>query len=401
MHAVILAAGNSTRTLPLTATKPKPLLRVAGASLLEWNLRQLTGLVSSVTVVVGYQKEQIEAEVKRLAPKLTVTFAEQREQKGTGHALRAAGELPERFLVLGGDDLYWHDDFARLLKHDEAILASDVKDAAAAKNFGVLELDGDRLARIEEKPRKPTPAAAGEGWLVSTACYVLRKALLDQQVKRSKRGEEELTDMINARAAAAPIAVERATFWHPVSYPWQLLEANEAALALLKRDVQGVVEKGAVLKGAVVVGKGTVIRAGAYIEGPVSIGRDCVIGPNCYIRPSTSIGDRCRVGNAVELKNCAIGSNSHIGHLSYLGDSILGDGVNVGAGTIAANLRHDGAAVTSAVNGKLVGTGRRKLGCVLADGVHTGIHTSIYPGRKLWPNTTTLPGEVVSKDKLR
>ena len=397
MHAVILAAGQSTRTLPLTATKPKPLLRVANTSILEWNLHQLAGLADSLTIVVGYRAEQIREAVAALAPKrLKIGFVEQKQQNGPGGALRAAAsELPERFLVLNGDDLYWHDDLGRLLKHDEALLAKEEKDPAKLRCFGVLEVKDDRLVRIEEKPAKPKST-----W-VNIGAYVLRKAVLDAKPKRSPRGEDEITDMVTRRAVAANVAVERAAFWQPVSYPWQLLEANEAALRLLKRDVQGTVEKGAVLKGAVAVGKGTVIRSGAYIEGPVAIGSGCVIGPNCYIRPGTSIGDECKVGNGVEVKNSIVGNGTHIGHLSYFGDSILGDGVNAGAGTIAANLRHDSGTVRSAVNKKLVDTGRRKLGCVLADGVHTGIHTSLYPGRKLWPGVCTLPGEVVSKDKLR
>ncbi|HLD78216.1 MAG TPA: NTP transferase domain-containing protein, partial [archaeon] len=96
MHAVILAAGQSTRTLPLTATKPKPLLRVANTSILEWNLHQLAGLADSLTIVVGYRAEQIREAVAALAPKrLKIGFVEQKQQNGPGGALRAAAsELP-------------------------------------------------------------------------------------------------------------------------------------------------------------------------------------------------------------------------------------------------------------------------------------------------------------------
>jgi bifunctional UDP-N-acetylglucosamine pyrophosphorylase/glucosamine-1-phosphate N-acetyltransferase len=89
-----------------------------------------------------------------------------------------------------------------------------------------------------------------------------------------------------------------------------------------------------------------------------------------------------------------------VGHLSYLGDSILGEKVNFGAGTITSNLRHDGGAHHSPIAGLMIDTGRRKLGAIIGDGVHTGIHTSIYPGRKLWPKTVTLPGAIVDKDIL-
>jgi bifunctional UDP-N-acetylglucosamine pyrophosphorylase/glucosamine-1-phosphate N-acetyltransferase len=128
------------------------------------------------------------------------------------------------------------------------------------------------------------------------------------------------------------------------------------------------------------------------------IGENCTIGPNCFIRSCTTIGNDSKVGNAVEIKNSIIGDNTSIGHLSYVGDSVIGDYVNLGAGTITANLRHDDKNISSPVKGDMVDSGRRKLGAIIGDNVHTGINTSIYPGRKIWPEKTTLPGEIVSKD---
>jgi bifunctional UDP-N-acetylglucosamine pyrophosphorylase/glucosamine-1-phosphate N-acetyltransferase len=134
------------------------------------------------------------------------------------------------------------------------------------------------------------------------------------------------------------------------------------------------------------------------VEGKVVIGKDCKIGPNCYLRGSIAIGDGCHIGQAVEVKNSIIGDGSSVGHLSYLGDSILGGKVNFGAGTITSNLRHDGKNHRSMVAGELVDTGRRKFGAIAGDFVHTGIHTAIYPGRKLGPGVTTRPNETVERD---
>jgi NDP-sugar pyrophosphorylase family protein len=148
------------------------------------------------------------------------------------------------------------------------------------------------------------------------------------------------------------------------------------------------------------IGKGTLVKSGSYIEGPVMIGEECVIGPNCFVRGRTSIGNNCKVGNAVEVKNCVIGDSVSVGHLSYFGDSVLGCNINIGAGTISANLRHDNENIRMLVKDTVVNTERHKLGVVIGDGVHTGINTCIYPGRKIWPNKHTLPAEVVSKDKI-
>jgi bifunctional UDP-N-acetylglucosamine pyrophosphorylase/glucosamine-1-phosphate N-acetyltransferase len=184
-----------------------------------------------------------------------------------------------------------------------------------------------------------------------------------------------------------------------IRYPWDVLRVNECVLREVTAGrVEGEVSPGATLEGTLVLGKGSRILPGVYIEGTVVIGEDCKIGPNCYLRGGTSIGDRCHVGQAVEIKNSLIMSGASIGHLSYCGDSVIGENVNFGAGTITANFRHDGRNHRSRVGGKALDTGRRKFGAIVADGVHTGIHTSLYPGRKLWPGTSTLPGAIVKDD---
>ncbi len=193
----------------------------------------------------------------------------------------------------------------------------------------------------------------------------------------------------------------RATQSYAIIFSWDLLRANVEAMTARKSYVQ---ESGAhaslYVDGRLQVGKGTKILPGVVIEGDVIIGDNCKVGPNCYIRGSTAIGDKCHVGQAVEIKNSILLPGTNVGHLSDLGDSILGEKVNLGAGTITSNLRHDGGPHRSPVEGRMIDTGRRKLGAIVGDGVHTGIHTSIYPGRKLWPKTSTLPGAIVDKDIL-
>jgi NDP-sugar pyrophosphorylase family protein len=184
-----------------------------------------------------------------------------------------------------------------------------------------------------------------------------------------------------------------------IVYPWDLLRANAAALGWMKGDsIAGHVSKGVTIEGRLALGEGSRILPGVYIEGNVAIGSHCKIGPNCYLRGSTSIGDHCHIGQAVEIKNSIVLGRTSIGHLSYCGDSVVCERVNFGAGTITANFRHDGGMHRSMVVGELVDTCLRKLGAVLGDDVHTGIHTSIYPGRKMWPGVSTLPGSVVRRD---
>ena len=184
-----------------------------------------------------------------------------------------------------------------------------------------------------------------------------------------------------------------------IQYPWDLLKINEFLVSAFDSDdIQGTVYPGAQFEGKVKIGEGSKILPGVFIEGNVVIGKDCKIGPNCYIRGNTSIGNKCHIGQSVEIKNSIIMHNTNVGHLSYIGDSVLGIKANLGAGTVSSNLRHDGANHKSLVNDELIDTGRRKFGVIIGDGVHTGINTSLYPGRKIYPGQSTRPGEIVQKD---
>jgi NDP-sugar pyrophosphorylase family protein len=183
-----------------------------------------------------------------------------------------------------------------------------------------------------------------------------------------------------------------------IKYSWDLLSCQEKYTVNSGIINEGQVETGAVVSGHIRIGNGTVIRSGACIEGHVTIGENCTIGPNCYIRGVCAIGSNCRIGNAVEIKNSILGDDVNACHLSYVGDSIIGDGANLGAGFISSNLRHDGTLIVTRLNGEKVDTKRQKLGAIIGDGVHTGINTSTYPGRKIWPGIATLPGTIVTRD---
>ncbi len=187
----------------------------------------------------------------------------------------------------------------------------------------------------------------------------------------------------------------------PVIYPWDLLRMNEEVLALMdETSLLGEVSPLASISGVVRLGNGSRILPGTVIEGPVLIGANSQIGPNAYIRGATSIGSNCYVGNGAEVKNSIIYNNTYISRQCYVGDSIIGTHVTLGAGTCTENHRHDGRHHVSIVRGKPVNTGRLKLGAILGDGVRTGVNTSLEAGVKIGIARTTSPGSVISKDLL-
>lgn len=395
MKAIIMAAGMSTRTYPLTLTRPKPLLPVANRMILEHQLEALEGIVDAVVLVVGYRKEMIQAAFGNVWRGLSIAYVAQTEQRGTGHALlQCAGSVSEPFLAMNGDDLFAREDLTRLAGTEQAAL---VKEVADPRLYGIYELrDRDRVVRLVEKPAEVFSNLANIG------AYKFTPEVFGvlETIAPSPRGEIEITCAIQRLAEQGDFRVVAASgYWLPIGYAWHLLDANAYLLEnRFTPRIEGEVSPAAHLSGPVAIGAGTVVRPGVVIEGPVAIGRNCTIGPNCYIRGKSSIGDGCRIGQSVEIKNSILMNHVTAAHLSYLGDSVVGEGVNIGCGTVTANLRHDGNAISTMMNGQQIDTGRKKFGAIFGDGVHTGINTSILPGRKLWPNTVTLPGQVVKRD---
>lgn len=166
--------------------------------------------------------------------------------------------------------------------------------------------------------------------------------------------------------------------------PWMLLDAPLEALlaALPSAEILGRMHPGAHLLGdRIFLGKGSRIAPGAVVEGPAWIGEDVEIRVGAYLRGGCWVGDGCVVGANVEMKRAILFPGAHAAHLNYVGDSILGRDVNLGAGVILSNFRHDGQEIRiPAGNGERLATGKRKLGALLGDRVAVGCNSVLNPG---------------------
>ena len=178
--------------------------------------------------------------------------------------------------------------------------------------------------------------------------------------------------------------------------PWTLLdEPLEALLAALpSAEILGRVHPGAHLVGdRIVIGKGSRIAPGAIVEGPVWIGEDVEIRVGAYLRGGCWVGDNCVVGANVEMKRAILFPGAHAAHLNYVGDSILGCDVNLGAGVILSNFRHDGKSIEIPTgDGDRLATGKRKLGAILGDGVAVGCNSVLNPGSIVGARTQIYTG---------
>jgi bifunctional UDP-N-acetylglucosamine pyrophosphorylase/glucosamine-1-phosphate N-acetyltransferase len=339
--------------------------------------------------VVGYRDEQIRnyfGSGDRWG--ISIDYSTQRKQLGTADAIKMVEGLTDgNFLVMNGDIVVSQKDISSLTSRiNNTLSVFEVEDT---RGLGVVQVRGDRIIQIYEKTERPPSHMANVG------LYLFTPDIFDAVSRTSKslRGEYEITDALQLMIEQGQhISYQQISYWLNLSYPWDLLTANESLLAGIEAQNLGEVEKNVVVKGVVSIGKNTVVRSGSYIVGPVIIGQNCDIGPNCYLRPYTSIGDNCRTGSAVEVKNSIIMKGSKIPHQNYVGDSIIGEGCNLGAGTKIANLRLDKKDITAAG----VDTKRHKLGTIIGDRVETGINVCINVGSMIGNNTHIGPGAIVN-----
>lgn len=144
----------------------------------------------------------------------------------------------------------------------------------------------------------------------------------------------------------------------------------------------------------VFLGEGTIVEPGVYIRGPAWIGKNCEIRHGAYIRENVIAGDGCVLGNSCEFKNCVLLSGAHVSHFSYVGDSVVGRDVNLGAGVILSNYRLDGQTIRVPVSGQLVETGLRKFGAMVGDRASIGCNAVVNPGSLVAKEARILPGTI-------
>jgi len=390
LKAIILAAGEGNRMRPLTYTRPKVMLPIANKPILEHLLIQgKKAGIKEFIFITGYHDEQVR-DYFGSGDKwgVNIDYCTQRRQLGTADALKMVkGLVDGNFLVINGDIIVNQEGINGLTdKSNNTMSIVKVKDT---KDLGVVKVSKGKVVRIHEKTEKPPSHMANAG------LYLFTPDIFDaiSQTSKSPRGEYEITDSLQLMIGKGyHIFYQEISYWLDLSYPWHLLLANESLLAGVESQNLGKIEDNVVMKGVISIGKGTVVRSGSYIVGPAVIGQACEIGPNCYIRPNTSIGDNCHIGNAVEVKNSIIMRGSKIPHHNYVGDSIIGEECNLGAGTKIANLRLDKKNIMVGS----IDTKRRKLGAIIGDRVETGINVSINVGSMIGNNTYIGPGAIVS-----
>jgi NDP-sugar pyrophosphorylase family protein len=202
---------------------------------------------------------------------------------------------------------------------------------------------------------------------------------------------------------------EHAALFDDCLHAWDALKKIQDYLrAHLKPGLHNRCEGVAWIGKDVFVGQGTVIEDGVMIKGPAIIGRNCEIRHNAYLRENVIVGDGCVVGNSSELKNAVLFNGCQVPHFNYVGDSILGHKVHLGAGVILSNLKSLAGNVTVELEGAPLDTGLRKFGALLGDRAEIGCNAVLNPGSivgrgaVIYPCTNwrgILPAHMIAKNQ--
>lgn len=408
MKAVIIAAGKGKRLSPITSTTPKPMIPIGGKPLLEHSILSLREVgITEILIIVGYRENIIKDYFGDGLNKFNVKidYISQIEHLGTAHAVGFAKDFvgEDNFLLMYGDLLTDPKVFEEIIisyKKDQTEGLISLFEVSHPQEYGIISLDSaGYVESITEKPSSDLEL----GNLANAGIFIFNPLIFKavEKTEPSIRKELEFTDsmriLINDLNGKIKGYVIKDLFWSDIGLPWHLLDANKFLLNNIKQDIKGKVEENVQIVGDVIIGKNTLVRSGSYIIGPCYIGENSLIGPNAFIRPFTSIGDDCHIGMS-EIKNSLIFSNTSIPHFNYIGDSIICENVNLGAGTKISNLRFDNNNIKMKINEKLIDSGRRKLGAIIGPNSQTGINSSVMCGKKIGEGSVIGAHTIVNED---
>lgn len=332
MKAIIPAAGLGTRLRPLTFTRPKPVLRVAGKPIIRHAIETLTqaGITEIGIVVSDIVRSEIQHAVRELT-EVNITLINQHEQLGLGHAVLTAKEWvgDNDFCVYLGDNLFENGakPFVERFKHERPTGLIALVEIPDPRAFGVAELDGDRIVRLVEKPKDPPSNFAVAG------LYCFQNKLFDtlEKLEPSARGEYEITDGIQGLIDQGENVVGQHApgWWKDTGRPDDLLDANRLLLERITSNVEGEVIDSQITGRVVIPSSAKVIRS--KIVGPVFLGENVVI-EDAYIGPFTSIGRDSLIRKA-EVEHSVIDADATIDSVTTrLQDCLLGVKANIRGG---------------------------------------------------------------------
>ncbi|MEO8581698.1 MAG: sugar phosphate nucleotidyltransferase [Patescibacteria group bacterium] len=398
---LILAAGENSRFFPFNTAKHKAALEMLGEPLIVRTLRNLQeNHFSDVVIVVSekdYGGKGLSVALQRYDLDLKISFVLQSKPLGGGDAVLCAQEhLRERFFVINPYYVGVGEVLERLLKEStQNVLAATETDRPW--EYGIFELDGERVVGIIEKPEVGTEPSR----LKNEVLHLLGQEFLSilKNLPSEQNSYEKALDHLIKKTTVG--IVKLAIPLASLKYPWHLFDYQSLLFSRTESStaIDAHVSPTAVIddtKGPVVIESGAYIGHAVKLLGPCYIGRHAYVGDFSFIR-GASLEEGVVIGSNTEVARSIFFPHSDI-HFGYIADSIVGVGVTIGAGLITANKRHDRENVLVEVKGRKVDCGANRLGAMFGDGAKIGVRTTTMPGVIVGAAATVFPSMTVYKN---
>tara|TARA_B100001769_G_scaffold245090_1_gene214648 strand:- start:67 stop:1233 length:1167 start_codon:yes stop_codon:yes gene_type:complete len=326
VDAIILAAGEGARLKGWTSDKPKGMITLGNAPILEHIVQGLSKSgIQKINMVVGYRKNLVMSyfgDGSKFGIK--INYIEQSTLSGTLDALKLGlKDISNHFILVPGDNYISSSSFLPLISNEKPVLLAGKADRWS--KWGEIEFVGSKAKITFDNPE-------AFGRLHFTGIMKLDIDIAENLISADGRHIGEALQKIEEDVN---FDVIRSDYWHNIVYPWDLIDGNRLALQNLFLSKSGKIERNVTLKGPISIGSGSVICSGSYLEGPISIGDNCVIGPNTFVGSSVSIGDNTRIGAFCEIKDSILMSDSVIGSYNSIVGTVVGNGTETGTNVIA------------------------------------------------------------------
>ncbi len=399
MKVLLLAAGISKRMAPIG---DKNFLNFLGKPLIWHQLKFLEKNGAKEVMIVGSETSLEKLGEVGAGFEMKVSVCEQKDLNlGMAGAVLAAREFvdgDEEFVIFSGNDVVEDSAFKLVLEAEGAASYLLGKRVESYFPGGYLEIEGDLIKHIVEKP------GAGNEPSDMVNLVVHRHTQPRELLAYLDKAESEKDDLYEVALAAMMRdgvrfkAVPYSGFWQAVKYPWHVHGVFRFLFERAEKKVDPSVEiaASATIDGEVIMEAGVKVLENAVVRGPVYLGVGSVVGNNALVRES-HLGAGSVAGFNTEVARSYCFGQMRT-HMNYVGDSVIAENVSFGAGTITGNLRLDEQAVSVLVRGEKVDTGNQKIGAFIGRDVRVGINTSLMPGVKIGAGSFIGAGIVVAKD---
>jgi len=394
INIVVLAAGKCSRFEPFNQKGHKSMFKVMGKPILRYTVDSIKKAGFSRIILVINPKDKL---IKNYFGE-EVEYGYQEKPLGMANAiLTVKNKIKSKdFFVINAQSFVFDQYAKRLIKLKEKTKADLVflaKKTDQPEKYGVFEFRNNRVLSLEEKPKKWKGKATrivGNYYLTQEFLEFLEKQTVEEyqlETAFDKYFKNKKIELLEIKDELPSL-----------KYAWDLLKIKDQLLE--NKLKQSFVSSKAKIKQTAVIGKQVWIEEGvkiydsAIIEGPAYIGKNAVVGAYSQIRKSSILEDGAEIQRYGDINNSLIGGDTHI-HSGFVGDSIIGENCQIGAGFITANKRFDRKEIKAKVRGKLVKTGKRSLGAIMGDNCQIGIRVSVMPGRIIKNDSMIVPGAIV------